>query len=120
MVGTDQTELQPGDVVDRLLWQDAQRMLRRHTGPGPDGECVWCGWRWPCASRRVAERAEVASRRPWRVAWTLRHDLNSIRAMPALRTGLDGNGERQAPSRRTSQGRRATKRRTGLNRGYFD
>lgn len=113
MVGADQTELQPADVVDRLLWQDAQRMLRRHTEPEPDGTCVWCGWRWPCASRRLAERAEAASRRPWRVAWTLRHDLNSIRAMPGLRTGLDANADTRAPARRPKQ-------RTGRNRGYFD
>jgi hypothetical protein len=109
MVRTDQTELQPADVVDRLLWQDAQRMLRRHNGSGPNGDCIWCGWRWPCAPRRVAERAEAASRRSWRVAWTLRHDLNSIRAMPGLRTGLDGNGNRRAPDRRTR-----------FNRGYID
>ena len=114
MVGADQTELQPADVVDRLLWQDAQQMLGRHTGPDPDGTCVWCGWRWPCAPRRLAERAEAASRRPWRVAWTLRHDLNSIRAMPGLRTGLDGNADR-----RGNRNRRP-KRRAGLNRGYFD
>jgi hypothetical protein len=113
MVGADQTELQPADVVDRLLWQDAQRMLRRHTEPEPDGTCVWCGWRWPCASRRLAERAEAASRRPWREAWTLRHDLNSIRAMPGLRTGLDANADIRAPARRPKQ-------RTGRNRGYFD
>jgi hypothetical protein len=114
MVGADQTELQPADVVDRLLWQDAQQMLGRHTGPDPDDTCVWCGWRWPCAPRRLAERAEAASRRPWRVAWTLRHDLNSIRAMPGLRAGLDGNADH-----RGSRNRRP-KRRAGLNRGYFD
>jgi hypothetical protein len=113
MVGADQTELQPADVVDRLLWQDAQRMLRRHTGSEPDGTCVWCGWRWPCASRRLAERAEAASRRPWRVAWTLRHDLNSIRDMPGLRTGLDANADIRSRARRPKQ-------RTGRNRGYFD
>jgi hypothetical protein len=84
MVRADQTELAPADVVDRLLWDDAQQMLGRHTRPDPDGTCVWCGWRWPCAPRRLAERAAAASRRPWREAWTLRHDLNSIRAMPGL------------------------------------
>lgn len=109
MVGADQTELQPADVVDRLLWQDAQQMLGRHTGSGPDGTCVWCGWQWPCAPRRLAERADAASRRPWRVAWTLRHDLNSIRAMPGLRAGLDGRSRNRRP-----------RRRTGINRGYFD
>ena len=130
MVMADQTELdrldatEPTDVVDRLLWQDAQRMLRRHTGSGPDGTCVWCGWRWPCAPRRLAERAAVASRRPWRVAWTLRHDLNSIRAMPGMRAGFDGTADRRpgaAVARR--RGRRINERSTagaGTNRGSFD
>ena len=52
----------PADIVDRLLWRDAQQMLGRHAGPDPDGNCVWCGWRWPCAPRRLAERADAASR----------------------------------------------------------
>ena len=112
MVKPDQTELQPADVVDRLLWQDAQQMLGRHTGSGPDGTCVGCGWRWPCAPRRLAERADAASRRPWRVAWTVRHDLNSMRAMPGLRSGLDGNGDRRGRGR-------WTKRRAATNRGPF-
>jgi hypothetical protein len=98
MVGADRTELEPADVVDRLLWQDAQRMLGRHPRPDPDGTCVWCGWRWPCAPRRLAERAAVASRRPWRVAWTLRHDMNSMRAM----SGLDGRRRRGNQRRRTA------------------
>ena len=94
--------LEPADVVDRLLWQDAQRMLGRHTRPDPDGTCVWCGWQWPCAPRRLAERAATASRRPWQVAWTLRHDINSIRELDR--------------PRRVNQRRRAE--RTG-NRGSF-
>ena len=102
-------EAVPADIVDRLLWQDAQRMLRRHVEPGHDGNCVWCGWRWPCAPRRLGERAELASRRPWREAWTLRHDLNSVRAMPGVRTGLDDN-----------MIRRETPKSDELNRGYFD
>ena len=77
MVDTDLTE--PADIVDRLLWQEAQLMLGRHAEPDLDANCVWCGWRWPCAPRRLAQRAEAASRRPWREAWTLRHDLNSVR-----------------------------------------
>ena len=90
----------PADIVDRLLWRDAQQMLGRHAEAGPDGTCVWCGWRWPCAPRRLAERADAASRRPWREAWTVRHDLNSIRAMPGLREdnadrhGYSGNRNR--------------------------
>ena len=82
---------EPADVVDRLLWQDARQMLGRHAEPDAAGSCVWCGHRWPCSPRRLAERAEEASRRPWREAWTVRHDLNSIRAMPSMRAGPDGN-----------------------------
>src|SRR3954464_6796542 len=82
MVIADQA---PADIVDRMLWRDAQQMLGRHAEAGRDGTCVWCGWRWPCAPRRLAERADAASRRPWREAWTVRHDLNSSRATPGLR-----------------------------------
>jgi hypothetical protein len=89
MVTADRTA--PADIVDRLLWHEAQGLLGRHETAGEDGTCVWCGWRWPCAPRRLAERAEVAARRPWREAWTLRHDLNSIRAMPSLRAENRGN-----------------------------
>jgi hypothetical protein len=105
----------PADVVDGLLWQDAQHMLERHAEPGADGTCVWCGWRWPCTARRLAERAAIASRRPWREAWTLRHDLNSIRAIPGLRAGAEEN---------SNVGRRAEppsgRPRSARNRGYFD
>jgi hypothetical protein len=102
----------PTDIVDRLLWQDAQQMLGRHAGPGNDGKCVWCGWRWPCAPRRLAERADTASRRPWREAWTLRHDLNSIRAMPGRAGFEDNSGHRAAAP--------PGLRRSDTNRGYFD
>jgi hypothetical protein len=78
MVDVDETA--PADIVDRLLWRDAQQMLGRHVAAGRDGKCVWCGWRWPCSARRLAERADAVSRRPWREAWTLRHDLNSLPA----------------------------------------
>ena len=77
--------MEPAGIVDRLLWQDAQHLLERHVQTPDEQMCVCCGWRWPCAPRRLAERAEVAASRPWREAWTLRHDLNSIRAMPGLR-----------------------------------
>jgi len=107
MVVADRTA--PADIVDRLLWQDAQQMLGRHAGAAQDGNCVWCGWRWPCAPRRLAERAEVASRRPWREAWTLRHDLNSVRAMPGARIGAEDH-----------RARRGTPKVDDLNRGYFD
>src|SRR5687768_16576800 len=93
MVNDDRTE--PPGIVDRLLWQDARSMLGRHAEPNLAGNCVWCGWRWPCSSRRLAERAETVARRPWREAWTLRHDLNSILAVPGMRVGggnPDGGG----------------------------
>lgn len=125
MVMLDRTELdrrdttEPTDVVDRLLWREAQEMLGRHSEPDADSTCVWCGWRWPCAPRRLAERAATASRRPWRFAWTLRHDLNSIRAMPGLRAGLDGAADRRgAPAARPTNQRSTAG--TGVNRGYFD
>src|SRR3954465_12962187 len=109
MVIADQA---PADIVDRMLWRDAQQMLGRHAEAGREGLCVWCGWRWPCAPRRLAERADTASRRPWREAWALRHDPNSIRAMPGLRAGREDNGG----IRQGLGGRRSA----AANRGCFD
>lgn len=54
----------PAQVMDPLLWRDAQLMLGRHAEPGYDDRCVWCGFRWPCPARRLAERAAAAARRP--------------------------------------------------------
>ncbi len=105
----------PADVVDRLLWHEAQQMLGQHAAPDEEGNCVWCEWRWPCAPRRLALRADTAARRPWREAYTLRHDLNSIRAMPNLRAGRPDNGDRL---RRSDLPRGP--RRSDTNRGYFD
>jgi hypothetical protein len=110
MVSVDQAE--PADIVDRLLWQEARDMLGQHAEPDRDGCCIWCGWHWPCAPRRLAERAETVSRRPWQEAWTLRHDLNSIRTMPGLRAELDGNGGRRAR-------RAGRRRRVGANQGTY-
>jgi hypothetical protein len=104
----------PSDIVDKLLWHDAQQMLRQHAAPDEEGSCVWCGWRWPCAPRRLALRAETAARRPWREAYTLRHDLNSIRAMP-MKSGRSDNVDR---GHRTDLPRGP--RRADTNRGYFD
>ena len=83
MVSIDHSE--PTDVVDRLLWRDAQQILSRHTEPDVDGQCLWCGSDWPCPPRRLAENAEAASYRPWNEAWTARHDLYSLRTMPGWR-----------------------------------
>ena len=113
MVITDKSV--PTDIVDRLLWHEAQQMLARHAEPDRNGNCVGCGWRWPCVPRRLAERADAASRRPWPDVWTLRHDLNSIRAMPGMRAGLEDN---------LDGGRRADlppgRRRADANRGCID
>jgi len=54
----------PVDVVDRLLWRNAQRIFGRHSGPDSRDCCVWCGQEWPCPPRRLAEQADEASRRP--------------------------------------------------------
>jgi hypothetical protein len=75
----------PDDVVDRLLWRDAQRVLIRHRSADPDGRCDCCAAAWPCTARRLAERAEAASRLPWRDGWTTRHDLNAMLALPQWR-----------------------------------
>jgi hypothetical protein len=116
MVDIDRTE--PAGIVDHLLWQDAQLMLGRHAKPDQNGDCVWCGWQWPCAPRRLAERAEIVSQRPWREAWTLRHDLNSIRAMPGMRAGREDNLEDGRAPGPAGGNRRV--RQAGVNRGYFD
>jgi len=47
--------------------------------------CVWCGRSWPCPPRGPTERADQASRRPWRESWTARHDLNRLPALPGWR-----------------------------------
>jgi len=90
MAGVRQEE-QVG-ITDRLLWREAQRLLGRHADADCAGRCVWCGWGWPCPPRRLAERADAASRRPWREAWTARHDLNSLNTLPSWR------GDRGGPS----------------------
>jgi hypothetical protein len=97
---------EPTGVVDRLLWRDAQQIINRHAEPDQDGNCVWCGQAWPCAPRRLAERADVASRRGWNEAWTVRNDLYGLLSMPGWRAELDS---------RTRGGWR----RAGNNRGAF-
>ncbi|GIG58427.1 hypothetical protein Lfu02_27990 [Longispora fulva] len=86
MVTVDLAEETPADVTDPLLWRDAQFMLRRHSRPDERGLCVWCGRAWSCAPRRLAERAAAAARKPWREAWTARHDIAGMRALPEWRS----------------------------------
>jgi hypothetical protein len=77
----------PADVEDRMLWRDAQLIFRRHAGPGDADRCGWCGRRWPCPPRVLAERADHAARRTWRESWTLRNDLNLMRGVELGRSG---------------------------------
>jgi hypothetical protein len=71
----------PIDVVDRQLWRDAQVMLAQHVPAADAARCVWCDRPWPCVSRRVGERAELAAFKPWNEVWTARHDLLSLRTV---------------------------------------
>ena len=75
----------PTDVVDRLLWRNAQRILHRHV-VRLDGTCHWCG-RWaPCAPRELAERADAVSRLPWHEAWAARNEIT--RMLPVITADL--------------------------------
>lgn len=74
----------PDDVVDGLLWRDAQYNLRRHQWyPSPlksttDRRCAQCGQEWPCTPHRQATHADRMSRQPQVPAgMTARHDLLS-------------------------------------------
>jgi hypothetical protein len=70
----------PADVVDRLLWRNARRILDRHVLRF-DGTCLWCERQGPCPPRRLAQRADAASRRPRHDAWTARNEIS--RLLPA-------------------------------------
>jgi hypothetical protein len=87
-VGAAEVEC-PEDVVDRMLWVDAQHILRRHVSNSYDNMCVWCGREWPCPPRRLAERAELASYQPWReaVRWSELNEnsVSGLRSQPAPR-----------------------------------
>ena len=72
----------PIDVVDRQLWRDAQVMLAQHVQSEGDERCAGCSRPWPCVSRRVGERAEIAAFKPWNEVWTVRGDLRSLRGLP--------------------------------------
>jgi hypothetical protein len=76
--GLDRTDGHcPADVVDRLLWRNAQSILQRHPVRS-DGGCPWCGPASPCSPRRLAEQAVDAARRPWHEAWTARNDITHL------------------------------------------
>lgn len=67
----------PPEVVDRLLWRNAQRILDRHA-TRPDGTCSWCGGPSPCSPQRLAERAEEVARLPWHEALEARSDITRL------------------------------------------
>ncbi len=67
--------------MDRLLWRNAQAILRRHL-VRLDGTCQWCGHRAPCSPRRLAERADMVSRLPYRETVSARNDIT--RMLPLL------------------------------------
>jgi hypothetical protein len=90
-LSTDISHIEPSDISDRLLWRDAQQLLGRHNRPDEDDLCTGCGQHWPCPPRRLAERADAASRH-WRQAWTVRHDLNGLRSLPGWRADLGERG----------------------------
>jgi hypothetical protein len=52
------------EVVDRLLWRDAQLMLSRHSGLDRWGNCAWCRMPQPCPARRLAQRAQAVAYEP--------------------------------------------------------
>lgn len=112
------------EILDRLLWQDAQTMLARHTpleGLGTvDDTCGWCGLQWPCPPRRLAERAAAASTRTWQHAWTARHDLNNLRALPSVRSHSGGRGAGGLLGLVADEIGGSAGRRSGTNRGLFD
>lgn len=84
----------PAGVMDRLLWLDAQHILRRHVGHNAQGLCAWCGREWPCPPRRLAERAELASFQPWREAWNSRADYIGPRVATSMRVETAGRSRR--------------------------
>jgi len=77
----------PTDVVDRLLWRNAQRILHRHVVK-LDGTCHWCGRQAPCGPRAVAVRADEVSRMPWHDAWDARNEIT--RMLPLVTAELTG------------------------------
>ncbi len=95
----------PGDVVDRLLWRNAQRILHRHVAR-LDGSCRWCGQQAPCAAQSLARRAEEVARMPWHEAWLARNEITSL--LPVVVAGLSGpvRASEDSPNRGNTVARR--------------
>jgi hypothetical protein len=71
----------PDEVVDRLLWRNAQRILHRHA-IRLDGTCHWCGEPAPCPARELALRADEIARMPARDAIAVRNEITGM--LPVL------------------------------------
>ncbi len=91
----------PADVVDRLLWRNAQRILSRHA-ERLDGTCLWCGRPAPCDARKLAVRAAEVACLPWHEAWHLRSEITGM--IPVLTADLKGRG----PARPVARARTRT------------
>lgn len=79
----------PPDVVDRLLWRNAQRIMSRHA-VRLNGTCRWCGQEAPCDARRLAVRAVEVARLPWREAWYARNEITGL--LPVVTAQLRRGG----------------------------
>jgi hypothetical protein len=91
----------PPDIVDRLLWRNAQRVLDRHA-VRLDGTCHWCGRPSPCAARTLGERAVAVSRQPWHEAWAARNEIT--RLLPVLAMDFEpGRGPGRPAYRRNER-----------------
>ncbi len=99
----------PADVVDRMLWRNAQRILQRHV-VRLDGTCHWCGRLSPCSPRRLAQRADQVARLSWHEAWTARNEIT--RLLPALYAEV-------TPTAGGSRSEATGRHRYGRNHGSF-
>ena len=84
----------PPEVVDRLLWRNAQRILNRHA-VRLDGTCLWCEQSAPCDARRLAVRAAEVACMPWREAWHARNEITGM--LPVVTAALNRRGPASAP-----------------------
>ena len=100
----------PSDVVDRLLWRNAQRIMSRHA-VRLNGTCHWCDQAAPCDARRLAVRAAEVARMPWREAWHARNEITGMLPVVTAQLRRGGaNGGRDAIHPGVDRGRPAPER----------
>lgn len=87
----------PSDVVDRLLWRNAQRIMSRHA-IRLDGTCRWCAQPAPCDARRLAVRALEVARLPWQDAWPARNEITSLLPIVTAQLRRAGAAPGRGPS----------------------